>query len=74
MSHESIIILIAAASGVLALAAWVTLIAVPAWQSYSRVWERAAAVFMSLYSVAGFMLLGVGTGALVIWFWDRLTL
>ena len=36
-------------------------------------WERAAAVFMSLYVVAAFMLVGVGLGALVVWFWDRIT-
>ena len=33
---------------------------VPAWQSYSRAWERVAAVFLSLYVVAAFMLVGVG--------------
>ncbi len=74
MSNESIIVLVAACSAVFGLAAWVGLIAVPAWQSYSRVWERCAAVFLSLYAVAAFVLVGVGVGALVIWFWDRLTL
>ncbi len=58
----------------LGLAAWIGLIAVPAWQSYSRVWERVAAVFMSVYAVAAFMLVGVAAGALVVWFWDRITL
>lgn len=74
MSNESIIVLVAACSAVFGLAAWVGLIAVPAWQSYSRVWERCAAVFLSLYAVAAFVLVGVGVGALVIWFWDRITL
>ena len=74
MSNESIIVLVAACSGAFGLAAWVGLIAVPVWQSYSRAWERVAAVFLSLYSVAAFMLIGVGAGALVVWFWDRLTL
>ena len=35
MSNESIILLVAACSGVFALAAWVGLLAIPAWQSYS---------------------------------------
>lgn len=74
MSNEAIIVLVAACSGVFGLAAWIGLIAVPAWQSYSRAWERVAAVFMSLYLVAAFMLVGVALGALVVWFWDRLTL
>lgn len=74
MSNESIIVLIAACSAVFGLAAWAGLIAAPAWQSYSRVWERVAAVFLSLYSVAAFMVLGVGLGAAVVWFWDRISL
>ena len=74
MSNQSIIVLVAASSAVFALAAWVGLIAIPAWQSYSRVWERFAAVFLSLYSVAAFMILGIAGGAAVVWFWDRLTI
>ncbi len=74
MSHQSIIVLIAASSAVFGLAAWIGLMAVPAWQSYSRVWERVAAVFLSVYAVAAFMLVGVAAGALVVWFWDRITL
>ncbi len=67
MSNESIIILVAACSGVFGLAAWVGLLAIPAWQSYSRVWERVCAVFLSLYVVAAFMGVGVALGALVVW-------
>lgn len=73
MTNESIIILIAACCGVFGLAAWIGLLAAPAWQSYSRIWERAAAVFVSLYTLAGFMLVGVAVGGAVIWFWDRLS-
>lgn len=69
MSNESIILLVAACSSVFGIAAWVGLLAIPAWQSYSRVWERISAVFLSLYVVAAFMGLGVAVGALVVWFW-----
>ena len=69
MSNESIIILVAACSGVFGLAAWVGLLAVPAWQSYSRVWERIGAVFLSLYAVAAFIGVGVAAGALVVYLW-----
>jgi hypothetical protein len=71
MSNESIIYLVAACSGVLALAAYVGLIVVPAWSAYSRAWERAAALVLTLYVLAGFLLLGAAGGAAVIWFWDR---
>ncbi len=72
MTNESIIVLVAACCGVFGLAAWLGLLAMPAWQSYSTLWERAAAAFLSLYSLAGFMLAGVALGAAVVWFWDRL--
>lgn len=73
MNNESIIVLVAACSGVFGLAAWAGLLALPAWQSYSTLWERAAALFLSLYTLAGFMLAGVALGAAVVWFWDRLS-
>ena len=69
MSNESIIILVAACSAVFGLAAWVGLLAIPAWQSYSRVWERIGAVFLSLYAVAAFVGVGVAAGALVVYLW-----
>ena len=69
MSNESIIILVAACSGVFGFAAWVGLLAIPAWQSYSRVWERIGAVFLSLYAVAAFIGVGVAAGALVVYLW-----
>lgn len=69
MNNESIIVLVAACSGVFGVAAWVGLLAVPAWQSYSRVWERVGAVFLSLYALAAFMGVGVVLGALVVWLW-----
>ena len=69
MSNESIIILVAACSGVFGFAAWVGLLAIPAWQSYSRAWERIGAVFLSLYAVAAFVGVGVAAGALVVYLW-----
>ena len=69
MSNESIIILVAACSAVFGFAAWLGLLAIPAWQSYSRVWERIGAVFLSLYAVAAFVGVGVAAGALVVYLW-----
>lgn len=71
MSSEQIIYVVAGSSAVIVLAAYVGLILVPAWTAYSRVWERMAAVFLSLYVLAGFLVMGVAAGAAVIWFWDR---
>ena len=71
MSNETITYVVAACSGVLGLAAYLGLIVVPAWQAYSRVWERLAAVFLTLYVLAAFMMLGVLAGAAVVWTYDR---
>lgn len=48
-------------TGLVALVAFVFLIAAPAWGSYGRVWERIAAGFLSVY--IGAALLGVGVAA-----------
>ena len=72
MSNEAVTYLVAVCSGVFGLAAYVGLILIPAWNAYSRLWERAAAAFLSLYVLAAFTILGVGGGALVVWFWDRI--
>jgi hypothetical protein len=73
MSNTSITYLVGACSGVFGLAAWIGLIVVPAVTAYERLWERAAAVFLSLYVLAGLLLVGVAGGAAVVWFWDRWT-
>ncbi len=71
MSNQTITIIVAGACGALALAAYVGLILVPAVTSYSRVWERVAAGFLSLYVLGAFVIAGIGGGAGVVWFWDR---
>ena len=73
MSNQSITYLVGACCGVFALTAYVAFILVPAWTAYSRVWERLAATFLSLYALVAFMGLGLLGGAAVIWFWDRIT-
>lgn len=72
MSNETITYLVAACAGVFGLAAFVSLILVPAWTAYSRAWERVAASFLSLYVLAAFIGVGVAGGAAVVWFWDRI--
>jgi hypothetical protein len=72
MTPEQITLVVAATCGVLALAAYVGLVLVPAWSSFSRVWERCAAAFLSLYVLLAFIGVGVLAGAAVAWFWDRI--
>jgi hypothetical protein len=72
MTNEQIIYAVAIASAVLGLLAYIVFILIPAWTAYSRVWERLAASFLTLYVLAGFVILGAVGGALVVYFWDRL--
>jgi hypothetical protein len=56
----------------LSLIAWVALVLVPAWTSYSRLWERFVATILSLYVLAAFVLAGALLGAGFLWYFDEL--
>jgi hypothetical protein len=72
MSNTAVTYLVGACAGVFSLAAYAAWVLVPAWTAYSRTWERLAAAFLSLYVLLTFVAVGIGIGAAVIWFWDRL--
>lgn len=71
MSNTSTIYIVAAGCGVLGLAAFVGLILVPAWSSYSRLWQRVAASFLSLYVLAALLGIGLVGAASLLWLYDR---
>ena len=58
-------------AGLVALVAYVTLILVPAWSSYGRLWERFAAAFLTLYVLATLVIVGGVAGFALVWFYDR---
>ena len=64
-------IAIGSAAGV-SLIAWIALVLVPAWTSYSRVWERFAATVLSLYVLAAFVMVGLLLGGGFLWYFDEL--
>ena len=72
MSNDAITYLIAACVGVFSLALWAAFVLVPGWTAYQRWWERIAATFMSIYVLAAFVMVGVGIGALVLYYYDEL--
>jgi hypothetical protein len=72
MSNDQVTYVVAAACGLLALGAYLGLILVPAVTSYSRVWERLCAAFLSVYVLLAFIGAGAVAGLGVAWFWDRL--
>lgn len=59
------------AGGIVALIAYVALIAIPAWTSYGRWWERIAATFLTFYIVAALVGIGAGIGLGIIWTYDE---
>ncbi len=63
MSRTTINDLVAVCAGVFGLALYAGLILVPAWTSYSRLWERLAASVLSLYVLAVLVGIGVAGGA-----------
>jgi hypothetical protein len=67
MSRETVNLIAGAGAVLLGFGLYAGLILVPAWTSYSRLWERLAATVLTLYVLA--VLVGVGVvGALAtIW-------
>jgi hypothetical protein len=71
MTNTQVTYLVGAGCGVIALAAFITLVVVPALQSYRRAWERVAVVILSGYVLAAFVGLGVVLGAWIILQWPN---
>ena len=64
-------IAVGSAAGV-SLIAWVALVLVPAWTSFSRLWERLVATVLSVYVLATFVGAGLLLGGAFLWYFDRL--
>ena len=72
MIEDRVSLIVIGVAAVISLAAWTTLVAVPAWRSYWRLRERLLAVVMSVYVLAAVVLAGALAGGLVLWYYDRL--
>ena len=72
MSNDTLTVVIGAGAAGISVIAWAVLVLVPAWTSYSRVWERLAATVLSVYILAAFALAGSGLGAAILWYYDEL--
>ena len=69
MSRAAVSELVAVCAGVFGLALYVGLILVPAWTSYTRMWERLTAAVLSLYVLALFVGIGVAGALIVVYNW-----
>ena len=72
MSNETWTYIAIGAAGAVSLIAWIGLVLVPAWTSYSRLWERFLATILSFYVLVAMVALGGALGAAVLWYWDDL--
>jgi hypothetical protein len=69
VSRTTINWLVGGGAAVLCLALYAGLILVPAWTSYSRLWERLAAGFLTLYVLAVLVAVGVAGALAAVYFW-----
>lgn len=72
LSNTEITYLIAGVCVLVGLCAYVGWILMPAWKSYSRLWERFAAAFLTLYVAAAFAAIGIAGGVALTYFWDQI--
>ena len=56
----------------MSLILWITLVLVPAWTSFSRLWERVVATVLSIYVLAAFVVAGLLLGGAFLWYFDEL--
>jgi hypothetical protein len=61
------------AAGLVCLLVFVTLILQPALSSYSRIWEKAAAGFLSLFVLAALIVGGVVIGLVIVYYWPEIS-
>jgi hypothetical protein len=60
-------------AGLVSLAAFVGLILVPALGSFGRVWEKAAATFLSLFVLATLVLIGIAVGIAIVYYYPDIS-
>jgi hypothetical protein len=58
------------AAGLVSLVAFVALIFVPAVGSYGRIWEKAAAGFLSIIVLVALVLMGVIAGLVFVYYYN----
>lgn len=69
MSRAAVTDLVIVCAVVFGLALYAGLILAPAWSSHTRIWQRLAAAFMSLYVLVVFAGIGVLGALAVVYFW-----
>lgn len=58
------------AAGLISLVAFAALILVPAIGSFGRTWEKATAIFVSVFVLIALLAIGVALGIAIVYYWD----
>jgi hypothetical protein len=61
------------AAGLVCFVAFVTLILAPAVSAHGRIWEKAAAGFLSIFVLAALLVLGIVIGLVVVYYYTDIT-
>jgi hypothetical protein len=61
------------AAGLICLVAFVGLILTPALSAHGRIWEKAAAGFLSIFVLAALLVLGVVIGLVVVYYYTDIS-
>jgi hypothetical protein len=69
VARHTVNLVVLAAAGFLGFALYLGYILIPAWSSYSRVWERLAATVLSLYVLGVLIGVGIGAALAAVYFW-----
>jgi hypothetical protein len=71
MSNTSITYLVGAGCGAIALVAFVALVVIPGVSAYRSLWQRTAAVVLSVYVLGALVAVGVVAGLAIVVEWPR---
>ena len=72
MTNTDVTYLVVALCLVFGLAAFIALIAAPAVSSFRTVWERGAALILSVYVLAALVAIGLVLGVIIVAEWPRI--
>ena len=60
-------------AGLISLVAFAALILAPAIASFGRTWEKATAIFVSVFVLIALLAIGVALGIAIVYYWDDIT-
>ena len=60
-------------AGLISLVAFVTLILTPALGAYGRLWEKAAASFLSVFILLALVLIGIAIGLAIVYYYNDIS-